>query len=314
MKIEFSGGAEEVGGSAIIVETNYTKVALDYGIKIEEGLRYDLPRDLDAVIVTHAHLDHSGNLLTLSDAGVSTIGSEATRDVVSELLYDLLKIHRMNGDTLPYDMSSIGRITDAWISQEKVGLPGMEVHLYPAGHVLGARMVHLKADNKQILYTGDFCLHETEILEGTDVSLLPKEPDVLIMETTYGGTLRPSRNELLKSFFESIVQTEEKGGNILIPTFAFHRMQEMAHRIDSAMEAGHLPRYNAYYLSGLGHKINGYFHKYQNHLSKMIQDEELAFDYRFVKHLKRADQIHEPAIVVCTAGFGHAGVSRRLSL
>lgn len=314
MRITFSGGAGEVGGSAIIVETNYGKVALDYGIKVEEGLRYDLPSDLDAVIITHAHLDHSGNLLTLSDSGVSTIGSEATRDVVSELLFDLLKIHRMRGELLPYDQSSISRITDGWITQEHVGLPGMEVQLYPAGHVLGARMVHLKADDKQILYTGDFCLHETEILSGADVSVLPKEPDVLIMESTYGGTIRPNRNELVKSFFESILQAEQRGGNILIPTFAFHRMQEVAHRIDWAMDNGILPRYNAYYLSGLGHKINGYFYKHQSSLSKMVQDEELAFDYRFIKHLKRTEQIHEPAIAVCTAGFGHAGVSRKLLL
>ena len=164
MRITFSGGAGEVGGSAIIVETDYTKIALDYGIKVEEGLRYDLPRDLDAVIVTHAHLDHSGNLLTLSDAGVATIGSEATRDIVSELLDDLIKIHRMRGDILPYDQSSVMRVAESWISQEDVALPGMEVHMHPAGHVLGARMVHLKADNKEVLYTGDFCLHKQRFL------------------------------------------------------------------------------------------------------------------------------------------------------
>jgi Cft2 family RNA processing exonuclease len=312
MMITFSGGAGEVGGSAIIVETDYTKVALDYGIKVEEGLRYDLPSDLDAAIVTHAHLDHSGNLLTLSDTGIAIIGSEATRDVTSELLDDLLKIHHMRGDALHYDESDVRRVAEAWISRERVGLPGMEVRLYPAGHVLGARMAHLKADGKEILYTGDFCLHETEILEGADVGALPKEPDVLIMESTYGGTVRPSRDELVKGLFENIVETEQKGGNVLIPSFAFHRMQEMALRIDSAMEDGTLPRYNAYCLSGLGYRITGYFHKYQGHLSKMVQDEETPFDYRFVKHLKRAGQIREPAIVVCTAGFGHAGVSRKL--
>jgi len=312
MRITFSGGAGEVGGSAIIVETDYAKVALDYGIKVEEGLRYDLPRDLDAVIVTHAHLDHSGNLLTLSDAGIAIIGSEATRDVVSELLDDLLKIHHMRGDALHYDHSHVRRISEAWISRERVGLPGMEVRLYPAGHVLGARMAHLRAEGKEVLYTGDFCLHGTEILEGVDVEALPKEPDVLIMESTYGGTLRPSRDELVKKLFESITEAEERGGNVLIPSFAFHRMQEMARRIDLAMKDEILPRYNAYYLSGLGHRITGYFHKYQRHLCKMVQDEEMPFDYQYVKHLNRAGQVREPALVICTAGFGHAGVSREL--
>jgi putative mRNA 3-end processing factor len=312
MRITFSGGAGEVGGSAIIVETDYAKVALDYGIKIEEGLRYDLPRDLDAVVVSHAHLDHSGNLLTLSDSGVATIGSEATRDVVSELLIDLIKIHRMKGDILPYDETSVDRIINTWVSQHKVGLPGMEIRLFPAGHVLGAQMTHLKADGKNILYTGDFCLHGTEILEGADTTILPKEPDILVMESTYGGTLHPTRAELVKDFFASIIEAEHKGGNVLIPTFAFHRMQETARRIDSAMEEGILPRYNVYSLSGLGHRIDEYFNRHQRSLSKMVQDEEMAFDYRFIKHLRRTDQIHEPAIVICTAGFGQAGASHKL--
>ena len=132
------------------------------------------------------------------------------------------------------------------------------------------------------------------------------------MESTYGGTIRPSRDELVKDFFESIAQAQQRGGNVLVPTFAFHRMQEMTHRIDSAMEDKILSKYNSYYLSPLGHRITGYFQKHQKYLSKMVQDEESTFDYRFMKHLKRSDQIREPAIVVCTAGFGHAGVSRRL--
>ena len=303
MDIEFNGGAGEVGGSAIVVKTNYAKIALDYGIKIDEGLRYDLPRDLDAVVISHAHLDHSGNLLTLSDDSVATIGSEATRDIVSELLVDLIKIHQMNGDAVPYDETSVDKVINMWISRNKVALPGMEIQLFPAGHVLGATMTHLDADGKSILYTGDFCLHRTEILEGADTSVLPKKPDVLIMESTYGGTTRPGRDELVRDFFRSIIEAEEKGGNVLIPTFAFHRMQEIAHRIDSAIEDGILPRYNVYCLSRLGHRINKYFHRYQTSLSKIIQNRELAFDYHFIKHLKRTDQIHEPAIVICTAGF-----------
>ena len=95
MKITFNGGAREVGGSCTVVETEDARVALDYGIKVDEGLAYNMPGDLDAVIVSHAHLDHSGNLLTIADKKVVVIGSRATREVTTELLQDLIKIQKM---------------------------------------------------------------------------------------------------------------------------------------------------------------------------------------------------------------------------
>ncbi|MEM2094588.1 MAG: MBL fold metallo-hydrolase [Candidatus Bathyarchaeia archaeon] len=312
MNITFHGGAREVGGSSIILETSYCKVALDYGIKVEEGPRNNLPKELDAVIVTHAHLDHSGNLLTLADERVSTIGSSATRDIVSDLLLDLLKVHRLNGKPLPYTTHDVDKINRSWITQEQVGLPGMEIRLCPAGHVMGARMAHIKADGRSLLYTGDFCLHDTEILDGADIYTLPKEPDIMIMESTYGGIRRPSRDELVRELLKSILEAQERGGNILIPTFAFHRMQEMVRRIDLAIQEGLLLKYNAYYLSGLGEKITAYFNEHTEFLGKMVQDDPAPFRYSYVRHLKRAEQIREPALVICTAGFGHAGFSRKL--
>jgi len=312
MNLTFYGGAREVGGSSITVETGNGKIALDYGIKVEEGLRHDLPRDLDAVVVTHAHLDHSGNLLTLADTGIATIGSIATRDITSDLLLDLIKVHRLKGLPIPYTSRDVEKVYHAWIPQERVGLPGMEVNLCPAGHVMGARMVHLKAEGKNLLYTGDFCLHNTEILDGADICALPKEPDILIMESTYGGTCRPNRDELVNELLKNIIYAQERGGNILIPTFAFHRMQEMVRRIDLALEKGLLPRYNAYYLSGLAEKITAYFNDHTEFLGKMVQDDPAPFNYARVRYLRRAEQIRQPALVVCTAGFGHAGFSRKL--
>lgn len=312
MNLTFNGGAKEVGGSSITVETGNGKIALDYGIKVEEGLRHDLPRDLDAVVVTHAHLDHSGNLLTLADSGIATIGSRATRDITSEMLQDLLKVHRLKGLPLPYTTLDVEKVYRSWITQERVGLPGMEVDLCPAGHVMGARMAYVKAEGKNLLYTGDFCLHSTEILDGADMCALPKEPDVMIMESTYGGTSRPSRDELVNELLKNIITTQERGGNILIPTFAFHRMQEMVRRIDLALEKGLLPRYNAYYLSGLAERITAYFNEHSEFLGKMVQDDPAPFNYGRVRHLRRAEQIRQPALVICTAGFGHAGFSRRL--
>ncbi len=312
MKITFNGGAREVGGSCTVVETEDARVALDYGIKVDEGLSYNMPGNLDAVIVSHAHLDHSGNLLTIADKKVVVIGSRATRDITSELLQDLIKIQKMKGNAVPYNFQDVSKLSELWLTRQSLALPGVEVSQYPAGHVLGANMVHLKTRDNTLLYTGDFCVHDTEILDGVDVDALPREPDVLIMESTYGGTSRPKREELVKSLFSKIRETMKRGGNILIPAFAFHRIQEMTRRIDLAMGAKLLPRYNAYYISGLAQRITQYYHDYKSLLSKQVNKQATPFKFQRVRRVRRTEQIKEPAIVICTSGFGHAGASRAL--
>ena len=312
MKITFNGGAREVGGSCIVVDTEDARVALDYGIKVDEGLSYTMPQDVDAVVVSHAHLDHSGNLLTLAEKEPVIIGSGVTHEITMELLKDLIKIHRMKGKALPYDVKDIHKLSDLWLTRTHVALPGVEISLYPAGHVLGANMIHLKTKTKSLLYTGDFCTHNTEILDGADMSALPKEPDVLVMESTYGGTTRPKRTELVKELFGKIIETMDREGNILIPSFAFHRIQEMARRIDTAMREQLLPRYNAYYISGLAHKITHYYNDYKSLLSKQVNQQPNPFQFTKIRRLYRTEQIKEPAVVMCTSGFGHAGASRFL--
>jgi Cft2 family RNA processing exonuclease len=132
------------------------------------------------------------------------------------------------------------------------------------------------------------------------------------METTYGGKVRPPRHELVDEFMMQMQTTMEQGGNILIPTFAFHRSQEMAKRIDTAIERGILPRYNVYTISNLAHRINGYYNKNKPLFTKEIRQQKHPFNYRHIKHLHRTSQIDEPAIAICTSGFGHAGASLRL--
>jgi len=104
----------------------------------------------------------------------------------------------------------------------------------------------------------------------------------------------------------------ERKGNVLIPTFAFHRSQEMAKRIDDAIKNGVLPRYNVYTISNLANKITDYFNENKECFTKKIQRQKQPFNYSHVKHLYRTGQIKEPAVVICTSGFGHAGASLRL--
>jgi Cft2 family RNA processing exonuclease len=312
MEITFHGGVGEVGGSNATVRTDDASIALDYGIKVDEGLNYAMNKDVDAIAVSHAHLDHSGNLLTTADQDTVVIGSAATRDVTSELLHDMIKIHRQDEKPFPYATHNVYRIMDRWSTRTRTALPGMEVELLPAGHVLGANMVHLKAEGKHVLYTGDFCLHDTEILNGADIGLLPHAPDALIMESTYGGTVHKRREELVDALIGRIQETMQAKGNILLPTFAFHRSQEMTRRIDKALGDGKLRKYNAYYISGLAHRIAAFYDDHKGLLSKEVQAASQPFRYRRVKRIRRTGQVREPALVICTPGFGHAGASLTL--
>jgi len=312
LKIEVLGGAREVGGSCISVETDSAKVALDYGIKLDAEHPKKLPKDFDAVVISHAHLDHTGSLLSLCKNNNPTIvGSDITRDVTVDLLHDMVNIQNEKGN-VEFNSDTAERVRNSWWSREAVALPGLKIQLQSAGHVAGAKTTSLYSEKKRVVYTGDFCIHDTEILQGCKVESLPKNPDVLVMECTYGGKTRPPREELVDEFMQQMLTVMERGGNVLIPTFAFHRSQEMAKRLDVAIEKGILPRYNVYTISNLAHRIDGYFNQNRGLFTKWVKAQKTPFNYRYVRHLYRTQQIVEPAVVICTSGFGHAGASLRL--
>jgi Cft2 family RNA processing exonuclease len=314
LQIRVLGAAREVGGSCIAVETDQCKVALDYGIKMD-AVTDEYPKNFDAVIISHAHLDHSGSLLRLvakSRNKQVIVGSKMTRDITVDLLKDMIKIQNTKGNPEAYEDAVADKVRDSWLSTESFALPGMNVTLLPAGHVAGAKITHLSAERKSIVYTGDFCIHDTEILEGCNLDVLPEKPDVLISESTYGGKVRPLRSQLTSQFIKRVTSTMKHRGNILIPTFAFHRSQEMAKRIDQAMEIGALSKYNAYVISKLASKITAHFNANKQLFTKEIQEQAQPFEYKHLKHVERTTEIEEPAIVVCTSGFGHAGASLSL--
>ena len=310
LEIKILGGAREVGGSCLSVETDSCKIALDYGIKLE-GEPKKLPTDFDAVVISHAHLDHTGSLLSLSKHNPTIVGSEITRDVTVDLLHDMVKIQNEKGK-FDYEDHHAERIGQCWWARDAIALSGMKINLQPAGHVAGAKVTTLEAEGKKIVYTGDICTHDTEILKGCKLETLPKRPDVLITESTYGGKVRRPRQQLLDEFMEDLLKTMDNKGNVLIPTFAFHRSQEMAKRLDTAIANGYLPRYNVYTISNLAHKINDYYNHNKQLFTKEIRKQKTPFNYKHVKHLYRTAQIEEPAIVICTSGFGHAGASLHL--
>ncbi len=313
LKINVLGAAREVGGSCISLETDHYRIALDYGIKLD-GNTDEYPKNFDATIISHSHLDHSGSLPRLTKARNNQfiVGPKITRDVTADLLVDMIKIQKTKGNE-EFDEQIIAKIKEVWWQTcESLSLPNMNIELYPAGHVAGARIACVTSEGKRVIYTGDFCLHDSEILDGCNLDLIPKEPDALITESTYGGTIRAQRKDLISRFFDILQVQMRRRANILVPTFAFHRSQEMTKRIDDALDTHHIPNYNVYTISSLARKITTHFNSNKDLFSKRIREQNQPFDYKHVKQIERIEEIMEPAIVVCTSGFGHAGASLSL--
>jgi Cft2 family RNA processing exonuclease len=228
------------------------------------------------------------------------------------LLKDMIKVNEFNGTPLGYNDQAIEQLKASWNPTDTLDLADMNIELYPAGHVAGAAMTRIRAEGKSLLYTGDFCLHDTEILVGCKPEFLPQEPDVLISESTYGGTIRPQRSDLIEKLYAEISYTIRHRGNVLIPTFAFHRSQEMAKRIDQAIENGLLPKCKVYMISKLANKITKIFNNYSDLFKPQPHQRAKPFEYKHVWEVERVSDIEEPAIVICTPGFGHAGASLNL--
>lgn len=226
----FLGGAREVGRSAVLLEIG-KRILLDYGIKIHpETTQYPLPLHgfVDYAIVSHAHLDHCGYLPHLYEmAQPRAIMSFPTRAIAELLIEDSRNIQIMKGEEVFSKVS----IKKAW--KYSVLIP-YDVHyridkntklaFRDAGHIPGSSIVEIIANEKKIVYTGDFKLSETRLHKPAKTV---RDVTLLIIESTYCNREHPDRKELEKQIKEEVADTIENGGCALFPSFAVGRAQEL---------------------------------------------------------------------------------------
>ena len=237
------GGFREVGRSCILMQTRDSNVLLDCGLNVgnpnEKFPFFDLPvfsvRDLDAVIVSHAHLDHCGLVPFLYKYGYRgpVYCTLPTRNLATMLQLDYVQICEKEGITGPYSKRDVktavlhtiplnfSKVTDI--------APDIKLTLHNSGHILGSSMVHLHfgKGGYNFVYTGDFKFQKTRLLEKANVKF-PRVESLLI-ESTYGGPQDriPSRQESEKELKQILNATIKKGGKILIPVLAVGRAQEL---------------------------------------------------------------------------------------
>lgn len=244
LRISALGGAREVGRSAHLVQTPDSKVLLDCGVNVATQGSNAYPylnapefelQDLDAVVISHAHLDHSGFLPYLFKYGYEgpVYCTAATRDLMTLLQLDYVDIAQREGKKVPYSKKEIQEVIKHSIALEYGEVTDiasdMRLTLYNAGHILGSSQVHLHIGEglHNIIYTGDIQFSPTNLFEPATSKFMRLE--TLIMESTYGGRgdFQPRRMDAEQKLIGIIEKAIQERGKVLIPVLAVGRAQEV---------------------------------------------------------------------------------------
>lgn len=231
VRIRILGSGREVGRAAVAVEKDGRILLMDYGTNFDEEDRpvfpaHVRPRDLDALVITHSHLDHVGAAPSLYiSMSPKVYATPVTFDVSRLLLYDMIKL---NGPHLPYDEASVEDMLKAGESvgyYKEVEAGQFTFQFIYNGHIPGSAAVLVEADGHKILYTSDMNTVTTKLMEPARFSGV--EADTVIVESTYGSSNHPPREETEKLFYESVEEVVRKGGTVLVPSFSVSRGQEI---------------------------------------------------------------------------------------
>ncbi len=345
MNIEFYGAAGEVTGSLHRLTVGDSTILLDCGLF--QGRRADanrlnrnLPKwaaEADVLVLSHAHIDHSGNIPSLVKEGFSgnIYCTPATRDLCSVMLRDSAMIQEQDARYLNRRRESgeppiepLYTAEDAQLAiKQMISLPlhrklpiapGVTLQFFDSGHVLGSALVVLDLEEKgvhrRLLFTGDLGREELPLLRSPEII---EDVNVLLMESTYGDREHPSISELDNELAEIVNSTLERKGRVLIPTFALERAQEVLFALSRLAEAGRIKPVPIYIDSPLATSITEIYKLHPESLdpkiTKMMLDREAPFSppgLRYVSDVEESKALQnssEPCVVIAGAGMCEGG-------
>ncbi len=322
MELSFYGGAKEVGRSCVVLKSSKHSFMFDCGIKLGKGVEYpEIPEGaLDKVrnvFISHAHLDHCGYVPHLYNVGkkLGVVSTKPTRDLMGVLLADYLRIQKLKKDVkfTTKDVNEVLRNTSMY-GYGKHEINGLKFEFFNAGHILGSAMIRVEVEGKKILYTGDVCTRNTRILEGVNAEGL--EADIVISESTYSKDVLPSVKDEIKRLVTIINDTLNRGGHVLIPSFAVGRGQELLLLLDDLMRSGVLPQ-APIYMDGMISKAMRIYRQNVIYASEKIKMRILTSDddpfkskfFRVPRSKERTDVLRQPSIIVSTSGMLIGGPS-----
>lgn len=345
MKITFAGAAREVTGSCHIVEVGGRTILLDCGMF--QGRRSEtraknavLPVDvgrIDAVVLSHAHIDHSGRLPLLVRHGYRKpiYCTAATRDLSAIMLADSAYIQEKDAEFLARRQKTKGEVIqplygmrDATIAAERmVGMPydtsfdvvpGIRATFYDAGHILGSASVALDCVEgttmKRIVFSGDIGRAGLPIIRD------PKPPtggaDVVLLESTYGNRDHPSVEGARGQLAKIVTETASRGGKILIPAFSVGRTQEIVYDLHVLAREGRIPEIPIYVDSPLAIDATTVFAMHPevfDHTEDLVEKVQDLFHFMQVRYTREASESkalntqHGPMVIIAASGMCEAG-------
>lgn len=334
LKLGFYGGANKVTGSNFLVEGEKGKILIDCGIEqgadiVESHIYGPFPYDvssIDALVLTHAHLDHVGRIPKLVRDGFrgTLYMTPATRDLAELILRDSVDILReeayKKGREPLYEQKDVdatfSRIQTLEYHTEKEIAPGLSVYLRNTGHILGSASVRIQSDDGAVAFTGDIGNSPSPLLP--DWEPIP-DADVLVMESVYGNRLHPAHGDRSDILKQKLAKALDRGGTILIPAFSLERTQLMLHELSNFFASGALPQVPVFLDSPLAIAVTDVYEKwgptyFKNDTQQEIRREGSIFKFPFLHMTKtrgESDQIATTApqqkIIIAGAGMSHGG-------
>ena len=347
MNIHFNGGAGTVTGSQFLIEVNNKRLLLDCGLyqgKRDESLLRNRgfafnPAKLDAVILSHAHIDHSGNLPNLVKQGYNgpIYATEGTVGLADLMLRDSAHIQESDAEYMNRKRAKRGQpliepiytVEDAeQVIQLFQGLryneifspvEGVTAHLVDAGHILGSSSVVLDIEEDhrkfRLWFSGDIGRYKLPLMRDP---VLPSEADYLMMECTYGDKVHPDPEESYRQLRDVVRRTIKRRGKLIIPAFAVGRTQELVYNLNRMIVEKEIPAIPVFVDSPLAVNTTDVFRQFKHYFDAETQEfvasgkhRALMFDgltyTRSVQESIDLNDNHEPMVIISASGMAEAG-------
>ncbi|MCW8965480.1 MAG: beta-CASP ribonuclease aCPSF1, partial [Candidatus Pacearchaeota archaeon] len=334
VRLTFLGGGRQVGRSCLLLQTPNSKILIDCGIDVSSSggdkfPYFNIPEfdisQLDAIVISHAHLDHTGLLPYLYKMGYKgpVYMTAPTRDISALLALDFIGVAYKQASAPLFSSTDIKEMVKHSVClnfNEVTDITSdVRITMYNAGHVLGSAMVHFNIGNgaHNLLYTGDYKYAKTRLLDPA-ISTFPRVESV-ITESTYGSKndVLPPRKITEEKFFDIVKETIDKGGKVLIPELGLGHAQEALLRVEEAVRIGRLPKVPMY-IDGMIWDINAIHTAYPDFLSSKVRTQVFQDKNPFISEIfSRVGSAQErkevieggPCIVIATSGMLQGGAS-----